>query len=68
MAKGMRVGGEVAELGVVTGAVDKLLLGLGVKFEVRTKPSQISLEAVGGSAAAMRRATSPIFTMAKSLP
>ena len=29
----MRVGVEVAELGVVTGAVDKLLLGLGVKFE-----------------------------------
>ena len=29
----MGVGGEVAELGVVARAVDKLLLGLGVKLE-----------------------------------
>ena len=29
----MGIGVEVAELGVVTGAVDKLLLGLGIKFE-----------------------------------
>ena len=68
VAKGVGVGVEVAELGVVPVPSISSCSVWGSNLKVRTKPSQISLEAVGGSAAAMRRATSPIFTMAKSLP
>ena len=64
----MGVGIEVAELGVVTGAIDKLFFGLRIELEGADEALPDLVGGCGRLGLGDAAGDLPIFTMAKSLP